>query len=161
MYFCGWRYLGMAGGHANSCVMGILNVFVNLGDQCGSKFLFLFILVFMMIEHDMVILLYIFCGCSYHVISMLACVSMFFISYHAMDILVVMASMFVISCHIFCSCSCHVHHACLCFYWYHTYLFACMCVVMSSVPLKLRPKCETCQTCDSLLKWMKVVRDVC
>ena len=42
MYFCGWRYLGMAGGHANSCVMGILNVFVNLGDQCGSKYLSVF-----------------------------------------------------------------------------------------------------------------------
>ena len=39
MYLCGWRCLGMDGGHANSCVMGILNVFVNLGDQCGSKFL--------------------------------------------------------------------------------------------------------------------------
>ena len=47
------------------------------------------------------------------------------------------------------------------FYWYHTYLFACMCVVMSSDPLKLRPKCETCQICGSLLKWIKDVRDVC
>ena len=59
MYLCGWRYLGMAGGHVNSCVMGILNVFVNLGDQCGSKSLFSFILVFMMIEHVVFILLYI------------------------------------------------------------------------------------------------------
>ena len=59
MYFCGWRYLGMAGGHANSCVMGILNVFVNLGDQCGSKFLFLFILVFVMIERVVFVLVYI------------------------------------------------------------------------------------------------------
>ena len=42
MYLCGWRYLGMAGGHANSYVMGILNVLVNLGDQCGSKSLSLF-----------------------------------------------------------------------------------------------------------------------
>ena len=42
MHLCGWRSLGMAGGHANSCVMDILNVFVNLGDQCGSKSLFLF-----------------------------------------------------------------------------------------------------------------------